>query len=112
MTSESSMLPEDGGFIFGGELKNLRELSLNGLADEIRVEGVNGLALRRLFLRGCSKKDLGFLCGCRIDELYMEGSSAARVVVDLKYLENLPLQILHLGRLVRVRNTKHLVLKK
>ena len=69
----SGAVPADGDVLtFGAGLKNLRELSLNGLSEKVRIEGLEKLALRRLFLRDCSKSDLSFLRGCRIDELYMD----------------------------------------
>jgi len=102
----SGAVPADGDVLtFGTGMKNLRELSLNGLSEKVRIEGLEKLALRRLFLRDCSKSDLSFLRGCRIDELYMDKPYYAIARVNLKYLEGLPLKVLHLGRLVRVKNT-------
>ena len=105
----SGAVPADGEVLtFGAGLKNLRELSLNGLPEKVRIEGLEKLALQRLFLRDCKKQDLSFLRGCRIDELYMDKPNYARVSIDLKYLEGLPLKVLRLGRLVRAKNTRSL----
>ena len=92
-------------FVFSNQLPNLRELSLDKISPNIRIIGLDNLNLKRLYVRDCENLDLVFLRECRISELYMDRMTG---VVDLDRLKNLPIRILHLGRMVRVKNIQSL----